>query len=119
MNGNGVLDAMLRLRASLDAVAAALSAPDATRLIAAEAELADALTQVGRVRSVDRADRHALVAEVIRARAALARCRVLGAAAADVTRATLAAQSRSGAYGPTGAAAEQPSPRGRDLDTRI
>jgi hypothetical protein len=113
-----VIDAILHLRASLDAVAAALAEPDVAQLTAAEASLAEALTEVGSIRGVERADRHLLAAEVIRARAALQRCRVLGAAATDATRATLAAQGRTDSYGRSGAASEV-ALRGLDFDTRI
>ncbi len=119
MRGSRVLEATLRLRASLDAIAGALASPDVARLVAAEADLADALTEVGSIRGVDRADRHALAAELIRARAALGRCRVLGAVAADAARLTLAAQGRSESYLPSGATAPAAALRGRDFNTRI
>lgn len=98
----GALDAALRLNASLDEVAAALAAPDADALLAAEAGLAAALTAFTSLPSAGPDDRHPIAAEVVRARATLVRCRVLGAAIADMTRITLAAQGHSTDYGPSG-----------------
>lgn len=119
MRGARVLDVISRLRASLDAIAAALSQADAARLIAAESELAQALAEAGATRTIDTADRHALKAELIRARAALQRCRALGAATTDVAGATLAAHGRLDIYGPSGAITASPLPGGRGLNTRI
>ena len=118
MRHSRVLDAILHLRASLDAIAAALAQPDVAQLTAAEAALAQALAEVGSIRNVDRAERHALAAEVIRARAALKRCLVLGSAARDAARVTLTAQGRSESYGRTGTASSAPL-RGLDFNTRI
>jgi hypothetical protein len=118
MRNSRVVDALLHLRASLDAVAAALAQPDVAQLTSAEAALAEALTEVGVIRGVERADRHLIAAEVIRARAALQRCRILGAAASDATRATLTAQGRTDSYGRSGETAVTPL-RGLDFDTRI
>ncbi len=118
MRNSRVLDAIFHLRASLDAVAAALAQPDVAQLTAAEAALAQALMEVGSIRGVERADRHLLAAEVIRARAALQRCRILGSAATDAARATLTAQGRNDGYGRAGTASSTPL-RGLDFDTRI
>lgn len=118
MRNSRVLDAILHLRASLDAIAGALAQPDVAHLTTAEAALAQALAEVGAIGIVDRADRHRLAAEVIRARAALQRCRILGAMATDAARATLAAQGQSESYGRSGAASTPPL-RGHDFTTRI
>lgn len=114
-----VLEATLRLRASLDAIAGALSTPDLSRLIAAESELAQALADVGAIRGVDRADRHALAAELIRARVALTRCRILGSAANDVTRVTLAVQGRTESYSRSGNTTAPSLLGAHDFQTRI
>jgi hypothetical protein len=109
----------LRLRQALDAVATALAAPNVADLVAAESALSHALAEIASIHLVDRGDRHALAAEVIRARAALQRCRVLGAMAVDATRATLLAQGRGDTYGRRGAAhAASDAPRG-DFSSRI
>lgn len=105
-----VLDTTARLNASLDEVAAALSAPDAEALLAAETGLAAALTELARPSTVTADERSALAAEVIRARATLARCRILGASAADVALLSLAAQGRAGDYGRSG----EPAPSSPD-----
>ena len=119
MRGSRVLEATQRLRASLDIVAAALASPDAGALLAAESDLALAVTDAGNIRGIDRADYNALGAELILARAALSRCRFLGAMATDATRATLAAQGRSGSYGRSGVSTPSNPPSGRDFNTRI
>jgi hypothetical protein len=119
MPGPRVIEAALRLRASLDAVAGALSQPDLAGLVAAEADLAAALADIGSVRTVDRADRHALAAELILARAALSRCRVLGAVATDAAKYSLAAQGRADDYGRSGNTAAALPLRGLDFDTRF
>lgn len=117
----GVLEATARLNASLDAVAAALSAPDADALLAAETGLAAALAELTRPSTVAADERAILAAEVIRARATLARCRILGASVADATRLSLAAQGRAGDYGRSG----EPAPsspdgaRGHHLRARL
>jgi hypothetical protein len=119
MRGSRVLEALSRLRASLDAVAAALASPDVSALIAAESNLALAVTEIGRMRGIDRADHNALGAELILASAALSRCRIFGAMATDATRMTLAAQGQSDSYGRSGATTSSGPLPGRDLNTRI
>jgi len=114
-----VLDATLRLRASLDLVAGALAWPDATALLAAEAGLAAALADLGSVRSVDPSDRTAIVAELIQARAALARCRVLGASASDAATLSLAAQGRAAGYDRAGVITSRATLRGAALKATL
>lgn len=94
-----VLDAALRLRASLDSVAGALALPDESALLAAESGLAAALADLGSVRQIEPAERAALVAELQQARAALARCKILGASMSDATTLSLAAQGKAAGYG--------------------
>jgi hypothetical protein len=117
----GALDAAVRLNASLDEVAAALAAPDADALLTAEAGLASALAELGVSTDAGPADRARIAAEVARARATLARCRVLGAAISDATRIALVAQGRAADYtrsgGPTPAPAGEA--RGRRLQARL
>jgi len=119
MTGPRVLAATLRLRASLDEVAAALAWPDAAALLAAESRLAAALIELGSVRTVAPADRSGIAIELIRARAALARCRVLGAAAGDVSALALAAQGRATGYNRNGATAPRGAMRGSGLKARL
>lgn len=114
-----VLDATLRLRASLDLVAGALAWPDATALLAAEAGLASALADLGAVRHVDPADRAAIVAELIQARAALARCRVLGASASDAATLSLAAQGKAAGYDRGGITISRGALRGAGLKATL
>ncbi len=114
-----VLDATLRLRASLDSVAGALAWPDAAALVAAESGLAAALADLGTVRVVDPADRAAIVAELLRARAALARCRVLGAAASDAAMLSLAAQGKAAGYDRAGVTTSRGALRGAGLKATL
>lgn len=88
----------VRLAAALEAVASALSTPDDAALLAAEQRLAASLVDLGGMTAVASGERAAFATELARARAALARCRVLGAAAADFVQVALAAQGRSGGY---------------------
>jgi len=114
-----VIDATHRLRASLDAVAGALAWPDATALLAAESGLAAALSDLGSVRVVDPADRVAIVAELIHARAALARCRVLGASASDAAMLSLAAQGKAAGYDRAGNTRSRVTLRGAALKATL
>lgn len=113
------LDAALRLRVSLDAVAGALSSPDEALLVAAESGLAAALGDIGRVRDVDSEDRAVIAAELIQARAALARCRILGAVVADAARATFASQGRGDLYDRAGATPSGLTLRGTAVKARL
>lgn len=116
----GALDAAVRLTASLDEVAAALAAPDADALLAAEAGLASALAGLGEPFDEVPGDRARLAAELIRARATLARCRILGSSIADTTHIALAAQGHLSDYSRSGAVAPPTgSTRGHRLRTRL
>jgi hypothetical protein len=110
-----VLDAALRLRASLDTVAGALALPDETALLAAESGLATALADLGSVRHVDPADRMAIAAELRQARAALARCKILGASMSDATTLSLAAQGKAAGYDRGGVTRSRAVVRGTGL----
>ncbi|MEZ5284191.1 MAG: hypothetical protein R2712_05150 [Vicinamibacterales bacterium] len=73
------LEAAARLNGSLDELAAALAAPDADAMLAAESTLASTLDAVSAVQPATPAEHDAVLAAVARARATLARCRILGA----------------------------------------
>jgi hypothetical protein len=116
----GTLDAAARLNASLDEVAAALSAPDADALVGAEAGLASALAELSRHLHGGTDDRARLVGEVARARGTLARCRILGASLADAARLTLHAHGHGDGYGRSGEPAREAAGiRGHRLRTRL
>jgi hypothetical protein len=111
-----LLAAALRLRASLDSVAGALALPDESALLAAESGLAAALADLGSVRQVDPADRAAIAAELQQARAALARCKILGASLSDAATLSLAAQGKAAGYNRGGmTAAPRAAVRGAGL----
>lgn len=110
-----VLDAALRLRASLDMVAGALALPDETALLAAESGLAAALADLGSVRHVEPTDRAAIAAELQQARATLARCKILGASMSDATTLALAAQGKAAGYNRGGVTSNRAVVRGTGL----
>ena len=110
-------DAVVELRLSLDAVAAALVAADADALHATQPRLTSALTALQRVRAVPADQQGAVRAEVTRCRALLDRCRRLGAVAGEVSTAALVATGVSVGYGRVGRTAS-PGLRGSHLRER-
>jgi hypothetical protein len=117
----GALEAIVTLNTSLDEVTRALAAPDADALIAAESRLASALADLAPPSPLAADTRPLVAAEVARARASLARCRILGAALADATRLVLAAQGHAADYGRAGGSAAPPAVdiRGHRLRTSL
>ncbi len=108
-----------RLRVALDAVAAALASADANGLLAAEEELASALTGISGMRSVDASEWAAVSDELSRARASLVRCRTLGRSASYATQATLLALGRWSDYARSGAHPAADGTRGTALEARV
>lgn len=107
------------LRAALDALAAAMTVGDADAVLAAEPALQVAAgRQTGTMTSVASADRELVRKDLTAARAALARCRALGAGTALVAGATLEALGRTPSYSRQGAGASR-SLRGRELKARV
>jgi hypothetical protein len=106
-----------RLRHSLDAVADAIQGARLADLVSAESDLAAALAAVCGVVAVPEAEKAALVPELRAARAALGRCRSLGAAIAYVADATMAAHGRHDEYDRAGLTAPAVCPPAR-MDVR-
>lgn len=107
--------AVAHLRASLEEAADALAHAHLDRLLACEARLEGALLQLpGDALSPE--VRAAVAGEVERSRAALTRCRRLGAALHDFIRLGLGAQGRGGEYGPRGGSVE---PRLQTVNTTV
>ncbi len=107
------------LRAALDALAAAMTVGDADAVLAAEPALQVAAgRQTGTMTSVASADRELVRKDLTAARAALARCRALGAGTALVAGATLEALGCTPSYSRQGAGASR-SLRGRELKARV
>lgn len=104
------------LRHALEALATALDSGDAGAVLAQEGLLQAALHR-GAL-PLAGADRAAVWHDLVAARAALTRCRAVGAANAELTRVTLEALGRTGAYSRHGAGAPG-GPRGRDLHARV
>jgi hypothetical protein len=91
-----------RLRSALEQVAAALAAPRLDTLLACEAAIEEALSDLPPLENLDAAERMIVRGELDRARAALLRCRRLGSSLGDFIRLTFEAQGRSTGYGRTG-----------------
>jgi hypothetical protein len=106
------LAAAARLRAALDDTAEALARPDVEALLAAEASLTHAFTTIPRLRALSAEERAAARTELLNARAALVRCRRLGAALADFVRLSLDARGQAAGYNPSTEAAAALTGRG-------
>jgi hypothetical protein len=89
------------LRGSLEDAADALAAADLDRLLTCESRIHAALTHLASSKLTAEA-RARLAEEIAGARAALARCRRLGAALNDFVHIGLAAQGIGDGYGPKG-----------------
>ncbi len=113
-----VLDQARELREVLEALAAALGRGDASAVLAAEPALQAAVGAVATAGPLSTADRLAAAEELQRTRTALARCRALGAATADLTGVTLDVLGGAGSYSRHGAGQPR-APRGRDLHARV
>jgi hypothetical protein len=88
------------LRVALDSLGDALALPALDRIVDAEPRLALAVEHSRRLAGtgVSTEDRRALREEILRVRAALDRCRTLGASLGFVTRTSLTAQGRGTSY---------------------
>lgn len=113
-----VLDQARELREVLEVLAAALGRGDASAVLAAEPALQAAVASVVAGGAVAAADRTATAEELHRVRTALARCRAIGAATADLTGVTLDVLGGAGSYSRHGAGQPR-APRGRDLHARV
>lgn len=113
-----VLDQARELREVLEALAAALGRGDATAVLAAEPALQAVIEAAGRAGTLTTEARAATAAELQRARSALARCRAIGAATAELTGVTLDVLGGAGSYSRHGAGQAR-APRGRDLHARV
>ena len=110
-----MLESVEGLRKALDQVSEALASPSLDKLLKGEAAIERALAELPTIKDVAHADRAGIRVELEFARAALLRCRRLGASLTDLTRATLDAQGRTPGYGRKDSAAAF---AGRALNTR-
>ncbi len=114
-----VADVAAGLRGALDALAAAMTLGDADAVLAAEPVLQAAVgRQAATMTSLPSTDRDLVRQDLMGARAALARCRALGAGTALVAGATLEALGRTPSYSRQGAGPSR-SLRGRGLKARV
>ncbi len=97
--GDRALDAAAGLREALTQVADALAAPSLDALLAGESAVEAALANLPSLAGLGANERARVRLELERARAALLRCRRLGAALTDFTRASLDAQGHAQEYG--------------------
>jgi hypothetical protein len=107
-----VVVAASRLRAAIEATAAALAGADPERLLACDALLQDALKDIPRSASLTREQRLMLQREAEDAQAALRRCRHLGSSLTDFVRCTLDVQGLGLGYEPGRTAARALTGRG-------
>ena len=113
-----VLEQARELREVLEALAVALGRGDAAAVLATEPALQAAVAANGSAGSLPAQDRAATAAELQLARAALARCRAVGAATTALTGVTLDVLGGAGSYSRYGAGQPR-APRGRDLHARV
>lgn len=114
-----VADVAAGLRTALDQLAAAMTLGDADAVLAVEPVLQAAVSrQATTMATLAATERDVVLHDLASARAALARCRALGAGAALVTGATLEALGRTPFYSRHGAGASR-DPRGRGLKARV
>ena len=107
------------LRAALDALAAAMTLGDADAVLAAEPVLQVAVGRRAKtMNSLASTDCDLVRQDLTGARAALARCRALGAGSALVAGATLEALGRTPPYSRQGAGSSRSLP-GRGLKARV
>jgi hypothetical protein len=111
--GRGAL-AAAHLSDALERAAAALASPNLEALLACEAEIETALAALPPVTTFVPEERPAVRAELERARAALRRCRRLGAALNEFVRLSFEAQGRTHGYG-----RQVPAYAARALNARV
>jgi hypothetical protein len=114
-----ILAAAVRLRAELEELAGALASGDADTLVALEERLASAVDALSTDQRIDHADRMAVTAALLGARAALNRCRILGGGITSVAQATLGARGHHGNYDHAGLEAAPDDVRGVAVDARL
>lgn len=114
-----VADVAAGLRAALDQLAAAMTGGDADAVLAVEPVLQAAVSrQTATMTSLASTERVVVLHHIASARAALARCRALGAGRAAVAAATLDALGRAPFYSRHGAGTSR-DPRRRGLKARV
>lgn len=113
------LAAVARLRAELETLSEVLLSGDGTTLVRMEERLALALDGLANDDHIDGPERMAVAGALLGARAALVRCRALGAAIGHVTEATLIARGQQATYDHAGLAASSGEVRGFSIDARL
>jgi hypothetical protein len=113
------LAAATRLRGELEALSDVLLSGDGTALVNMEERLALALDGLAKDDHIDGPDRIAVAGALLGARAALVRCRALGAAIGHVTEATQIARGQQATYDHAGLAASRGELRGFSIDARL
>jgi hypothetical protein len=88
----------VRLRVALDTLAGSLATVNLDTLLACESNLAGVLAEMEHGHAGETWDQYATARELGAARAALTRCRRLGATLGDLARLSLVAQGRDSGY---------------------
>jgi hypothetical protein len=103
-HGRSLLEAATSLRSALEHTGDGLAAANLNALLDSEIALAAALAVLPTERGSVDGVRDEILLELVRARAALTRCRRLGGALSEMVRVTMSAQGRvgAGAYGADG-----------------
>jgi hypothetical protein len=101
MNASGTVavQAANRLRGALELAADALASPRLDTLLACEAAIEEALSDLPPLDHLTQSERALVRGELDRARAALLRCRRLGSSLGDFIRLSFEAQGRAHGYG--------------------
>lgn len=98
-NATAAVQAANRLRGALELAADALASPRLDTLLACEAAIEEALSDLPPLEHLPHAERVLVRGELDRARAALLRCRRLGSSLGDFIRLSFEAQGRAQGYG--------------------
>jgi hypothetical protein len=100
--GRSLLEAATSLRTALERTGDGLATANLNSLLDSEIALAAALAVLPAERGNVDGVRDEVLQELVRARAALTRCRRLGGALSEMVRVTMHVQGRVGAYGADG-----------------
>jgi hypothetical protein len=101
-HARSLLEAATGLRAALELTGDSLATANLDGLLDSEIALAAALAVLPTGRGEADSSRDEVLQELVRARAALTRCRRLGGSLSEMVRVTMDAQGRVGAYGADG-----------------
>ena len=114
-----ILAATTRLREELEELSIVLASGDGASLLAVEERLAIAINAISSDTHIDGPDRVAVAGALLGARAALGRCRMLGAGINYMADASMTARGHHAGYDHFGLTAGRPDLRGVSVDARL